>query len=55
VQDPVGRLEVLLRHDPGAEARAALQAEADRLSAWLDGQVIASVYKSQQMVGARLP
>ena len=55
VQDAEGRLEVLLRHDPGAGARAALAAEAERLSAWLDGQVIASVYKSQQMMGARLP
>ncbi|MGZ5399303.1 MAG: winged helix DNA-binding domain-containing protein [Nocardioides sp.] len=55
VQDAQGRLEVVLRRDPGAEARAALKAEAERLSAWLDGQVIASVYKSQLMIGARLP
>ena len=55
VQDPAGRLEVLLRHDPGRAARAALDIEAERLSGWLDGQVIASVYKSRQMQRARLP
>jgi hypothetical protein len=46
---------VLLRRDPGAAARRALDAEAERLGDWLDGQVIASVYKSTLMKGARLP
>ncbi len=55
VQDEAGRVEVLLRRDPGRVARAALDAEADRLGDWLGGQVIASVYKSRQMTGARLP
>lgn len=55
VQDEAGRLQVLLRRDPGAEARAALDAEAQRLGDWLDGQVIASVYKSKLMKGARGP
>lgn len=55
VQDEAGRLQVALRRDPGRAARAGLDQEAERLSDWLDGQVIASVYKSRQMVGARLP
>jgi len=55
VQDEAGRVQVLLRDDPGRAARAALDAEAQRLTAWLDGQVVGSVYKSQQMKGIRLP
>jgi hypothetical protein len=55
VQDEAGRVEVLLRDDPGPEARAALDAEARRLTAWLDGQVVGSVYKSQQMKRLPLP
>ncbi len=53
VQDEAGRVQVLLRADPGRAARAALDAEARRLTAWLDGQVVGSVYKSQQMKGMR--
>jgi len=55
VQDDDGRVEVVLRGDPGASARAALDAEAERLTAWLDGQVISSVYKSRLMKGEPLP
>ena len=55
VQDDDGRVRVLLREGVGADARVALDAEADRLSGWLDGQVIASVYKSRVMRGERLP
>ena len=35
--------------------RAALDAEAARLTAWLDGTVIGNVYASRQMKQARLP
>ena len=41
--------------DLDVQARSALQQEADRLTAWLDGVVIANVYKSQLMSGAALP
>jgi hypothetical protein len=55
VQADGGRVEVVLRRDPGARGRRALAAEADRLTAWLDGQVISSIYKSQLMKGLPLP
>ncbi len=55
VQDEDGRVRLVLREDVGAAARRALEAEADRLSDWLGGQVIASVYKSRLMKGERLP
>jgi len=55
VQDEAGRVEVLLRDDPGPEARSGLDAEARRLTAWLDGQVVGSIYKSQQMKRVPLP
>ncbi len=55
VQDQDGRVEVVLRRDPGRVGRRALDAEADRLTAWLDGQVINSIYKSQLMKGLPLP
>jgi len=54
VQDDDGRVEVILRDDVGDEARAALDREADRLTAWLDGVRIANVYASLQMKSARL-
>ncbi|QBR93946.1 winged helix DNA-binding domain-containing protein [Nocardioides euryhalodurans] len=55
VQDDDGRVQVVLRSDPGRTARAALDREAARLTAWLDGQVIGNIYKSQLMKGAVLP
>lgn len=55
VQDDAGRVEVLLRDDPGRDARRALEVEAERLTAWLEGQVISSVYKSRLMKGEPLP
>lgn len=55
VQDEEGRVEVLLREDPGRDARRALEVEAERLTGWLDGQVISSVYKSRLMKGEPLP
>ncbi len=55
VQDEDAVVRVVLREDVGADARAALDAEAERLTAWLDGIRIASVYTSLQMKSARLP
>lgn len=55
VQDEGGRVQVLLRGDPGAAGRRALDAEAARLTDWLDGQVISTIYKSQLMKGLPLP
>jgi len=49
VQDPGGEVHVVLRRDPGAEAREALEARAAWLSAWFDGDVVRSVYASPQM------
>ncbi|MGO0577547.1 winged helix DNA-binding domain-containing protein [Ornithinimicrobium panacihumi] len=57
LQDPDGVVEVVLvpGADPGDEARAALQVQADRLTAWLDGAIITNVYKSALMKGQPLP
>ena len=55
VQDPDGAVVVVPRGDPGADALAALEVEAARLSAWLDGAKVATVYASPQMKSARLP
>jgi hypothetical protein len=55
VQDEAARVRVLLRGDPGADARAALDAEAERLTAFLDGVRVNSVYASRQMRSALLP
>ncbi len=55
VQDDDARVRVILRGDPGKAARKALDAEAARLTEWLDGQVISSIYKSQLMKGVPLP
>lgn len=55
VQDPDAAVRVLLREDIGAEGVATLESEAERLTAWLDGVVINSVYASAQMKAERLP
>jgi len=55
VQDGDGVVHVVPREDLGADARAALAAEAERLTAWLDGVRIGSVYASLQMRSAVLP
>lgn len=57
VQDPDGVVEVVVVPgvDPGSAARAALAAEAERLTTWLDGVVITNVYKSALMKGEILP
>jgi len=48
-------VQVVLREDVGADARRALDAEAARLTEWLDGVRISSVYSSLQMKSALLP
>jgi hypothetical protein len=52
VQDDDGAVQVVLREDPGVAARAALDLEAERLTAWLDGVRVNSVYTSPQMKSA---
>lgn len=54
VQDDDARVRVLLRHDIDTAGRTALEAEAERLTAWLDGVRITNVYASPQMKGAVL-
>jgi hypothetical protein len=55
VQDPDGVVVPVLCEDVGSDARAALAAEAERLTGWLDGVRITNVYASPQMKGAALP
>ena len=55
VQDDDARVRVLPVKDVGAEARSALEAKADELSAWLDGVRITNVYASPQMRAEALP
>ncbi|MBA3782910.1 MAG: winged helix DNA-binding domain-containing protein, partial [Nocardioides sp.] len=55
VQDDDATVRVVLRDDVGSDALARLEVEAERLTGWLDGQQINSVYKSQLMKGERLP
>lgn len=57
VQDGDGVVEVVICPgvDVPAAARAALEVEAERLTGWLDGVVIANVYKSALMKGELLP
>lgn len=55
VQDDAARVHLVLRDDVPAVGRAALDVEAERLTAWLDGVRITNVYASPQMRGARLP
>lgn len=54
IQDSDGRVVVVPLGDPGAEARTALQVEADRLTAWLDGNRVSTVYPSPLMKAAAL-
>ncbi len=52
VQDPDGVVSVVHLHDSGSEARQALDREAARLSTWLDGRRISTVYTSPAMKAA---
>jgi len=54
-QDPDGVVVLNLLEDVGADARAALDAEAGRLSAWLDGHRVSTVYPSIAMKQAVTP
>jgi len=55
VQDEVGRVTVITWGRLTARQRKLLDAEAERLTAFLDGVVIANVYKSRLMKGEPLP
>ncbi|KRF17735.1 hypothetical protein ASG90_05135 [Nocardioides sp. Soil797] len=55
VQDDEGVVSVVPRGELPKEAAAALAVEADRLTTWLGGVKISSVYSSHQMKSARLP
>ncbi|WP_127479776.1 winged helix DNA-binding domain-containing protein [Nocardioides pantholopis] len=55
LQDDAGVVRVLPCREVGAAGRTALEAEAKRLTAWLDGVRITNVYASPQMRGAALP
>ncbi|NYG58272.1 hypothetical protein BJ980_001195 [Nocardioides daedukensis] len=55
VQDAAGKVRVVSRHTLPADAEAALAAEAERLTAWLDGEIVNSLYASKQMKSERLP
>jgi hypothetical protein len=54
VQDDDGRVEVVLRQEIADAGRDALDREAERLTAWLDGVRITSVYASPLMKSARV-
>lgn len=53
VQDPAGRVGLRFAIDVRAAARRALEEAAERLTVWLDGQVISTVYKSALMTAGR--
>ncbi|QIX26082.1 winged helix DNA-binding domain-containing protein [Nocardioides sp. JQ2195] len=55
VQDDQGVVSVVPREPLSRAATSALATEADRLTAWLGGVRISSVYSSRQMKSARLP
>lgn len=55
VQEPDAEVRVVLREDVGGDGQAALATEAERLTGWMDGEVVSSVYASRQMRGERLP
>jgi hypothetical protein len=54
VQAADGAVRVVYRSDPGATGRAALDAEASRLSEWLAGEVVTNIFASPQARGERL-
>ena len=55
VQDPDGVVLLNLLEDVGSEARAALKSEAERLTAWLGGARVSTVYPSIAMKTALDP
>jgi winged helix DNA-binding protein len=52
VQDPGGVVHVEVLEEVGADAREALEVEAARLTAWLDGTRVSTVYPSTAMKSA---
>jgi hypothetical protein len=52
VQDPDGVVRVHHLRDSGSQARAALDREAERLSTWLDGERVSTIYGSATMKAA---
>jgi hypothetical protein len=52
VQDRAGVVQVVLLEDPGSKARKALQSEGDRLTDWLEGNRVSTVYPSSAMRAA---
>jgi winged helix DNA-binding protein len=55
VQDPDGVVVLNVLEDVGADARSALDAEAARLTTWLDGHRVSTVYPSIAMKTALDP
>lgn len=55
VQDPDGVVVPVLREDIGSDGEAAVGFEAERLTTWLGGTVVNTVYASAQMKQATLP
>ncbi|HEU5038553.1 MAG TPA: winged helix DNA-binding domain-containing protein [Nocardioides sp.] len=55
VQDPDGVVVLRLLEDVGGDARAALEAEAARLTDWLEGHRVSTVYPSIAMKDAVRP
>ncbi len=53
VQDDAGAVRVHLLEDVGTAGRSALDAEAARLTTWLDGVNVGTVYPSSAMKAAR--
>ncbi len=51
VQDSDGTVRVVTRRDCGEGADRALAAEAERLTSWLDGTVVTSIYASAHQRG----
>lgn len=54
VQDDAGAVRLSLLEDVEPAGLVALEQEADRLTRWLDGTVVGTVYSSPQMKQARL-
>lgn len=55
VQDDSGVVRTVLRHPVDPEGQALLDVEAARLTKWLSGVRVTSVYASPLMKSARLP
>ena len=55
IQDDHAEVQVLLRSTVSPSDARLLDAEARRLTVWLDGRIISSVYMSRYRQGSRLP